>query len=62
MEITRDEYELPVAVSDNLAEFSKMVNASKGTISSSICHARSGRYKTQRFIKVEIDDTDDDSE
>ena len=62
MEITRDKYELPVAISDNLTEFSKMVNASKGTISSAIYHANVVKYKRPRFIKIEIDETDDESE
>ena len=62
MEITRDKYELPVVFSDNLTEFSKMVNASKETISSAICHANRVKYKRPRFIKVEIDETEEENE
>lgn len=53
MMLSRDEYELPVAVADSSKELSMMTGYSVNTILSSISHG----YK--RFCKVEVEDDND---
>ena len=55
MEVTRDKYELPVAIADTATELSIITNTSMNTICSSACHAkrRGGR---SRFIKVILEE------
>lgn len=50
MKVTKDKYELPVAVADNAVELAGIVNTTANSISSSICHG----YGT--YVKVVIDD------
>lgn len=57
MEVTTDEFELPVAVARTAEELAKMVGRSSNSISSAIHHARTRGYKS-RYVKVEVDDRD----
>ena len=50
MEITRDKYELPLAVANNLPELARMVGAKESTVKSHISH------KTGKYIRVEINE------
>ena len=50
MKVTKDKYELPVAVADSAVELAGIVNTTANSISSSICHG-CGTY-----VKVVIDD------
>lgn len=54
MEVTRDKYELPVAVADSPAELGRMIGKSRKTISKEICLAKSeNRWCKYRKIPVE---------
>ena len=56
MEVTRDEYELPVRIADSVEELAEMCGTSTNTIRSNISHWKKGRLKTCRFRKVEIEE------
>ena len=51
MEITTDEYELPLAVADTIDELARIVHRKPSTLNYSINHSKHGRY-----IRVEIED------
>ena len=55
MKITKDEYELPVAVADTAAELARMLNVSVDTIYSATSRRRNHGDKTA-FVKVEVDE------
>lgn len=50
MKVTKDKYELPVAVADSTVELAGIVNTTANSIRSSICHG----YGT--YVKVVIED------
>lgn len=53
LEVTKDEYELPVAVAGSAAELARML----GVSTSCICHSINDEHKCKhKYIKVEIDD------
>lgn len=54
MEVTRDKYELPVAVADSPAELSKMVGTKATTISQQICIKKS-ENKWCKFLKISME-------
>ncbi len=55
LEVTRDEYELPIAVADTCGELAVMRGTTKNAVLSGISHEkRNGRQS--RFKKVVIDD------
>ena len=56
MKVTKDEYELPVAVADSPMELARILGISSNTINSSISHVKTGKIKTSVFKKVEVDD------
>lgn len=58
MKITKDKYELPLAVADSPAELAAMTGDSVKTIYSVVSrekHKSNPKYKFSRYIKVEID-------
>ena len=67
MEVTPDEYELPMKVANSGGELARMCGLSKETIYSSISHYKNRKRKSQRlrerkrkFVKVEVDDDEQD--
>lgn len=56
MEVTRDRYELPVAVADSATELAKMAGVKPQSIMEHTCKAARGKIKRQRFVKVEVED------
>ena len=56
MEVTRDEYELPVKIADSVEELAEMCGTSTNTIRSTISHRKKGRLKTCVYRKVEIEE------
>lgn len=58
MEVTKDKYELPVAIADTISELSQITGASNNTISSTISHGKynKDKYKHSKFIKVVFED------
>lgn len=56
MEVTQDEYELPVLIALSASELARKAGTSRTNVSSSACKNKHGRCKQTRFLKVEIDD------
>lgn len=54
MKVTRDEYELPLAIADTAGELAEMTGATKNAIWSNITHQKKGRIKRGSFRAVEI--------
>lgn len=59
MEVTKDKYQLPVAVADSLKELSEITGVSRNAISQSACRMRSGQHLRGRFLSVEINEEGD---
>lgn len=55
MEVTQDEYELPVAVADSRRELAELRHTTIAAISCAIYQAKS-RKKRSRYVKVKIED------
>ena len=58
MKVTKDEFELPLAVADSPAELAAMTGDSINTIYSAVSREKcrtNPKYKNHRFLKVEID-------
>lgn len=53
MEVTKDEYELPVAIADTAEELSEMTGSTVAMITSTASKMKHGRIKNGRFVKVE---------
>ena len=53
MKITRDEYELPVAVADSAAELSRILGLSVNTVRNAIGNARR-RIGQSQYIRVDV--------
>ena len=58
MEVTRDEFELPVAVADSWEELAVMRKISISSIYSIMSHCKMHGWKC-RYIKVEIEDNEE---
>lgn len=56
MEITRDKYEFPIAIADSPTLLAEMCGVSANSVSCSCSLYRRGKYKSPRFISVEVDD------
>ena len=56
LEVTQDEYELPVRVADSVGELARKTGLKPASISSEISHRLSGRRPKSRFIRVEVED------
>lgn len=58
MEVTLDEYELPVAIADSVIELAKMRNTTANTIKSTMSHVKNGtsNVKRSKYVKVHIDE------
>ena len=54
MKVTKDRYELPVAVADTFAELAKILGMKPEAIYSNISHCRKNGWKCS-YIKVEVD-------
>jgi hypothetical protein len=53
--VTRDKYELPVAVADTQDELARLCGVSKATIASALSHQRHGRWGSH-YKEVEVED------
>ncbi len=62
MEVTQDEYELPLAIADSPTELARICGTSSTNVRSAVCRWKSGEHVRSRFIVVEIDEDDDDDE
>ena len=59
MEITKDEYQLPVAVADTVKDLAKKIGTRANSISSALCKQRKGVRIKSRYIEVELDEEDE---
>lgn len=55
MKVTKDEYELPIAVADSVKELSQITGNKSGTIKSSISQAKKNGGKSQ-YVKVNVEE------
>lgn len=56
MKVTRDKYELPVAIADTAAELARKTGTSSSAIRSAIYRERHGRTKRSSYKCVEIEE------
>ena len=58
MEITKDEYELPVAVAESPTELARITGYTRNAILSAISHD----YGKKHFIKIDVEDDEGEEE
>ena len=56
MEITKDKFELPLAVADSVEELAKLRNVSRYTIYRSISDVNVGKKKKSKYLKIKIEE------
>ena len=56
MKVTRDEYELPVAVAETKAELARMLGLKREHVRTAFSHAK--KFKNPTYVVVEVDDED----
>ena len=56
LRVTKDKYELPVAVADSPRELAKMTGVSRATILSALSHAKTGTVRSSVYKLVEVED------
>lgn len=54
MKVTNDEYELPEAIADTIAELARIIGVKRNVISSAMSHARKKGFKCS-YVKVVIE-------
>lgn len=56
MEVTQDEYELPLAVSESPTELARMAGTTKDHVKTTAYRRETGQYRRGRFVRVEVED------
>ena len=56
--VTRDKYQLPMAVAETTEELARLMGVSVGTIRSHLSKVKSGIIKKPKYEKVVIEDND----
>ena len=56
MQVTTDEYELPVAVANSIGELAEITGFTYNQIATRISWVKSGKIKKKEFVKVEVSD------
>lgn len=56
MEITEDQYELPVAVATSEAQLARLRGVSVNTIRVCISHEKAGRCRFSKYKRIEVED------
>lgn len=54
MKVTRDKYELPIAIADSIQELARITGSNENTIRSELSHAKTKKRKRSIYQKVEI--------
>lgn len=54
LEISQDEYELPIIVCDSASELARRTGLSENNVYSQISKGRKGKYQHPRFISIEV--------
>ena len=62
LKVTKDKYELPLAVADTAAELGRMLGVSGNTIRTMACKYSKGKIKTSKYRKVVINEDDEQEE
>lgn len=57
MKVTKDKYELPIAVAGSAAELARMVGKTQNAIRSRVSHAKKEPWRCS-YVRVEVDDDD----
>lgn len=60
MKVSKDKYRLPEAVSDSVKELAEMCGESPRIVSSLASKERAGKHKNSPFIRVDIEEGEDD--
>lgn len=60
MKVTPDRFELPVAIADSIPMLARICNTSEWTIRSSLRRYDKGKVKLRRYVKVEIEEEDNE--
>ena len=58
LEVTPDEYELPLAVADSVQELARLRGKRAGTIKACVCKREKGKRKRSIYVRVRVDDED----
>lgn len=56
MQITKDKYELPVAVANTANELAEIVGVDVNSIRSAVSRQKTGKRKFAKYIKVVVED------
>ena len=56
MKVTKDEYELPVAVAETKAELARMLGIKREHVRTAFSHAK--KFKNPTYVVVEVEDDD----
>ncbi len=56
LEVTSDEYELPIAVAESPKELARMTGTTSNIIRSAICHLKQPGRKRSKYVKLEVED------
>ena len=56
LRVTKDKYELPVAVADSPRELAKMCGVSRASILSILSHVKAGQIRNSIYKMVEVED------
>lgn len=59
MRITRDKYELPLAIADSAEELAEICNVERSTVASMASSYEKGKLKTSRYICVNVEEDED---
>lgn len=59
MKISKDEYQLPEYVCDDIEQLARKTGVSSGTIRSEMSKYKHKKKKTTRFMVVEVDEEED---
>jgi hypothetical protein len=54
MAVTLDKYELPIAVSETVAELARMVGVNEASIWHAMSYAKKKNFKRRKYVKVEV--------
>lgn len=57
MKVTKDKYELPLAVAETKAELARILGLSRGNVRSAFSYAKKCKHPT--YVVVEVEDDED---
>ena len=62
MAVTKDKYELPLAIADTSVELAKLMNTTDTVVRSCVYQEKRGTRKRSMYKKVQIDNFEDEDE